>query len=338
VHPTSAETAELSSARAVPSGGALPLISVVTPSFNQGRFLEQCIRSVLDQDYPHFEHIVYDNCSSDETHAILRRYPHIDWVSEPDRGQSDALNKAIRRSHGEIIAWINADDYYAPGAFELGARELHRTAGVQAIAGRVQVVDAAGRVMQTMTPEFHGLDYLLDYWSHHYGLYQPGVLFRRDVFERIGELRVELHCAMDYDFWLRVAERYAIKTVPATLACFRLHEASKSGQAPHFSHFHREMERVSRRYWGPRLSRRRWRLRAGCNGHTADLLVHAILASHRHDQRLNRRLVAELLVRRPLAILNRHVLAALGERLCGPRLWTAAKSALGYGPPRGPAA
>jgi glycosyltransferase involved in cell wall biosynthesis len=100
--------------RAAPRAAALPLISVVTPSFNQGRFIERCIRSVLAQNYPRCEHIVQDNCSTDETLAVLRRYPHVQWVSAPDRGQSDALNRALARARGEIIAWIPARSRWWP--------------------------------------------------------------------------------------------------------------------------------------------------------------------------------------------------------------------------------
>ena len=100
--PAILERARSAAPAAATSAPAWPMISVITPSFNQGRFIERCIRSVQAQDYPNCEHIVYDNCSTDATVAVLRRYPHVDWVSEPDRGQSDALNKALgkaRRDH-----------------------------------------------------------------------------------------------------------------------------------------------------------------------------------------------------------------------------------------------
>src|ERR1700743_3653163 len=101
-------------------------ISIITPSYNQGQFIEDAIRSVLDQGYPDFEHIVIDNCSTDGTLDVLRRYPHVRWVSEPDGGQSAALNKGLRLSTGDVLAWLNCDDFYLPGAFHTAAAALLR--------------------------------------------------------------------------------------------------------------------------------------------------------------------------------------------------------------------
>src|SRR5258708_17772127 len=99
-------------------------ISIITPSYNQGRFIEDAIQAVLAQDYPDFEHIIVDNCSSDNTLEILRKYPHLKWVSEPDEGQSDALNKGFGLSGGEVLGWLNCDDFYLPGAFHAAAEAL----------------------------------------------------------------------------------------------------------------------------------------------------------------------------------------------------------------------
>ena len=297
-----------------------PMISVVTPSYNQGRFIERSIRSATDQGYANFEHIVYDNCSTDETVEVLRRYSHVEWFSEPDHGQSDALNKAVRRSRGEIIAWINADDYYEPGAFEIAARELHGESDVKLIAGGVHLVDEAGRITQTFEPRFEGLDYLIEYWRHPYGLCQPGVFFRREVIERVGEFRTDLHFAMDYDFWLRAARHWPVKIVDAVLARYIIHAESKTGSSRCGSGFRDELEAVSRRYWGPWFGAQRRRRARECRRHAADVFAHAVLAAHKHDDDFDWSLVWRLLRRRPLRACDRYVLAAIFERLCGRRL------------------
>ncbi len=302
---------------APPRAAALPLISVVTPSFNQGRFIERCIQSVLAQRYPRCEHIIYDNCSTDGTLDVLRRYPHLDWTSEPDRGQSAALNKAIRKSRGEIVAWLNADDYYAPGAFDVVARELSHDRGTMVLVGRIQVVDATGRVLRTTTPHFAGHESLVDLWSHAHGLSQPGMFFRRAALDRAGLLDERLHYAMDYDLWLRLTQHFPIQIVDALLANFVVHPASKTGQARYFSGFWREAERSSRRYWGSPVRPRYWRLARSCNRFISDALAREVLDSHKHDRRLKWALLGELVRRRPLGLCNRYLLAAVGERLLG---------------------
>ncbi len=305
-----------------------PLISVVTPSYNQGPFIERCIRSVLDQGYENFEHIVFDNCSTDETRDVLVRYPHVKWCSEPDRGQSDALNKAISHAQGEIIAWINADDYYKPGAFALAARELHRDSGVYAIAGRVELVDPAGVLQTTTTPHFEGHDYLADFWSHHYGLCQPGVLFRREVLGRVGLLRVDLHYAMDYDFWLRLAQHYDIRVVDDVVAGYIVHPASKTGSALYGTGFVEEMAAVAREHWGPWWSRRYRQYARACNRYRCDMLAITVVGAHKRDV-FDWRHVWRLARRWPWALWRPNVRAVVIERLLGPRLFDLARRASG---------
>ena len=231
-----------------------PLISVVTPSFNQGRFIERCVRSVIDQHYPNFEHIICDNCSSDGTLEVLRRYPHLTWVSEPDRGQSHAVNKGFRWAHGAIIAWLNADDAYEPGAFQVAARELRTDSGVRAIAGRVHLVDEAGRVLRTSTPNVNTLDGMIEFWTRGFSLEQCGVLFRREVLDQIGGLDERLHYAMDYEFFLRLVAQHPLKIVRAVLARFTLQPESKTGRLRHSAAFVAERHRVSAAWWGPRAA------------------------------------------------------------------------------------
>jgi len=299
-----------------------PLISAVTPSFNQGRYIECCIQSVLDQQYPHFEHIIYDNGSTDGTADILRRFPHLTWVSEPDRGQSHALNKALRRARGEIIAWINADDAYEPGAFHVAARELRADTGVKAIAGRVYLVDECERIRSTKSPNVSTLDQMIEFWTRGFCLEQCGVLFRREVLEETGLLNERLHYAMDYDFLLRLVARYPLKLVPEVLALFTVHAGSKTGRLRHSAAFVEERRRASVRYWGPRggpVYRRRQR---ACDRHLAGHFANALLRAHQDRNTLDWRAFGQMLRWGPGWLLNRHVLGVLVERSLGP--WVAA--------------
>ena len=310
-----------------------PLISVVTPSYNQGPYIARCIESVLAQDYPNFEHIVFDNCSSDETLEVLRRHTHIDWTSASDRGQSDALNKAIAKARGEIIAWINADDFYHPGVFDLAARELHRGTGTVAIAGKVELVDPDGAVRETVAPHFEGLDYLIGFWSHPYGLCQPGVLFRREVVEKVGPFRTDLHFAMDYDFWLRLAVHYPVKAVDQTIAGYLLQENSKTVQSQGGMRFWDDMECVSRRYWGSPLSARRRRFAHACGRSAAQQTAAAMMYKYTHGGGFDWVLFWRLLRRRPMRLCDRHVLAALAEQVVGADRWERIKVRCGWSKP-----
>ena len=297
-----------------------PLISAVTPSFNQARFLERCIRSVHDQRYPSFEHIVYDNCSTDGTLGVLRRYPHLQWFREPDRGQSHALNKALRRARGEIIAWINADDAYERGAFAVAARELRASTGTRAIAGRVHFVAADGRILRTVVPNVATLDQMVEFWTRGFCLEQCGVLFRREVLDEIGLLDEGLHYAMDYEFLLRLVARHPLKLVPDVIARFTLQPDSKTGRLRHSAAFVEERRRVSAPYWGPRGSSvRRGRQRA-CRLHLAGHFANAVLHAHRDRDALDWGALRRMVWHRPAWLFNRHVLGVLAERSLGPRI------------------
>lgn len=296
-----------------------PLISVVTPSFNQGSFIERCIRSVLEQGYDNFEHIIQDNCSTDDTAAVVARYPHVTFIREPDAGQSDALNRALRRARGEIIAWLNTDDAYEPGVFDLVARELHAETGVNVFAGGVHLTRPDGRVFQTVLPHFEGIDYVIEFWAHPYGLCQPGVFFRREVLDRVGLLDPTLHYAMPYDLWLRIAEHDDIKTTDRVLASYVVHEQSKTGASRCGAGFVEEWEQISRKYWGPRWSRIRRRRARECNRYVAEMLLHRLLDMHAAGQPLDPRVIARLLVRRPTTLFNRWFVSMMAERLIGSR-------------------
>lgn len=205
--------------------------SVVTPSFNQGDYIEGCIQSVLNQGVTRFEHIIVDNCSTDATHEIVRRYPHVSFISEPDNGQSHALNKGFRRARGNVICWLNTDDEYVEGAFETVGKYLMRSEAVVVYGDTEAVKHDASGTTETMVykPHFTSRYDLLRYWERGIGkLHQPAVFFLKDVLQKVGYLREDLHFIMDQEFWWRVSEMYNFHYVDQVLARQNLHVDCKS--------------------------------------------------------------------------------------------------------------
>lgn len=201
-------------------------LSIITPSFNQARFIERTIRSVLSQNYPQLEYLVVDGGSTDGTIEILKRYPQIRWISEPDRGQSDAVNKGFRMTTGEVIGWINSDDTYAPGAFStaLAALEANPDAGM--VYGDMNVVDHEDRILMRRRSRPFNLRRLILTGASY--IFQPTVFIRREALEAVGQLDISLRHAMDYDLWIRIGQKFPAVYVPEVLANFRVHPSSKT--------------------------------------------------------------------------------------------------------------
>jgi len=211
-------------------------ISVVTPSYNQGEFIEETIRSVLLQGYPALEYFVVDGGSTDETVSILEKYDSWidDWVSEPDRGQSHAINKGLRRTSGDVLTWLNSDDYLAPEALRNMAEAFrHATSSVGAIVGIGHKVNRQGEIVYTPdTPELSH-EAFLD-WMGRGNFMQPACFFRREAWETCGPLREDLQYPMDVDLWLKMAREYEFGRVSETIAYAYEHEQSKTtGERPY---------------------------------------------------------------------------------------------------------
>lgn len=214
----------------------LPLISVVTPSFNQARFLEETILSVLNQDYPRIEYMIIDGGSTDGSVDIIRKYEDrlTYWVSEPDRGQSHAINKGMLRTTGEILAYINSDDYYLPGAFAAVAKEYMREP-FDWLAGACRVVDEVGCTKAVWKYKGKSLVDLLDFRKQHKSwLTQPEVFWTRKVVQKIGLFQESLQYCMDYEYEVRtMSAGFALRSVDQELACFRLHSQQKTADMTH---------------------------------------------------------------------------------------------------------
>ncbi len=207
---------------------SLPLVSIVTPSYNQARFLEETIRSVLEQDYPRLEYFIVDGGSTDGSVEIIRRYADrlAWWVSEPDRGQTDAINKGFARAHGEILAWLNSDDTYNPGAVREAVEYLLAHPEVGMVYGDANFIDEAGRIIGRFPAAQTDYRRLRRGYVH---IPQQSAFFRADLWRTVGPLDPSFYFAMDYDLWVRIAARSEIKYLPGRVwANFRLHGAGKT--------------------------------------------------------------------------------------------------------------
>ncbi|MEI7997939.1 MAG: glycosyltransferase family 2 protein [Candidatus Omnitrophota bacterium] len=204
-------------------------ISIVTPSFNQGKFIAEAIESVLSQNYANIEHIIVDNCSTDETSKILARYPHLKVICEKDKGQSDALNKGFKAASGDIVGWLNADDEYLPGCFEHIRDAFTKHSEYDLLYGDYRFVDVNGDLIR-VRKELGFDEFMLKYL---HVLYIPTTttFFRRKVFDEGNFLDINYHYAMDYEFFIRLsAQGYTFGHVPQVMADFRWHVDAKSQQ------------------------------------------------------------------------------------------------------------
>ena len=203
---------------------AEPLVSIVTPSFNPARFLPQTLASVRAQDYLGIEHIVVDGGSTDGSVDILRAAPGIRWVSEPDHGQVDALNKGFAMTTGEVLAWVNSDDTISPQAVRIAVEALQRT-NADLVYGDVRIIDQDGTHIRI----FYGIPF--DYRVLLYGINyigQQSVFFRRTLLDKAGPLRAEFDNAFDYELWLRMARHGRLEYVPELRGQIRVHANAKS--------------------------------------------------------------------------------------------------------------
>jgi len=208
-----------------------PLVSIVTPSFNQARYLEKTIKSVLGQDHPRIEYIIVDGGSADGSLEIIRNYQDklAWWVSEKDRGQTDAINKGFARAQGGILAWINSDDTYNPGAVSAAANYLTEHPEIALVYSDCNYIDEDDRIIGQFPAAQTDCRRLRKGYVH---IPQQTMFFRAKYWQELGPLDPSFYFAMDYDLWTRLAARAPFKYIPGqTWANFRIHTSGKTVSA-----------------------------------------------------------------------------------------------------------
>ena len=207
-----------------------PLVSIVTPSFNQGSFIARTINSVLTQDYPAIEYLVLDGASQDETVEVLRSYgERLRWISEPDSGQSAAINKGWQMVSGEILAWLNSDDLLRPGAIAAVAATFQQHPETMLVYGDGDYIDENGKLIGSYATQPYDYATLLKSATNF--IPQPAMFIRRAALEQVGWLDEKLHYVMDYALCLKIGARWPVQYIPQPLAALRLHLAAKSLRA-----------------------------------------------------------------------------------------------------------
>lgn len=230
-----------------------PKITIVTPSFNQGAFIEQTILSIVNQGYPNLEYFVCDGGSTDETVEILRKYDHqiTWWCSEKDKGQTDAINKGMHRATGEIVGWINSDDVLLPGALWTVAKFYERYPDTDFANGNTIQIDKNGTIINFMHIVMN--KYLFRHGS--YNISQLGMFWRRSIFDKIGYLDDSFHACMDVEWLIRVYEAdLRVRRIINNLGAIRIYEDTKT--AIHGDIWECDREAIRRMYHGAYLGNR----------------------------------------------------------------------------------
>jgi glycosyltransferase involved in cell wall biosynthesis len=234
-----------------------PKVSIITPSYNQGQFLEASILSVLEQDYPNIEYIIVDGGSKDGSVDVIRKYQNrlAWWVSEKDKGHADALNKGFSHATGEILAWLNSDDIYYPGAISEAVSVLMGHPQVGMVYGDADLIDDAGAPAGQFSSKQTSYRQMLRGSVH---IPQATTFFRAGIWRQVGPLDLTLFYSFDYDLWVKIAKISEVLYVPKRWAKFRIHEAGKT--IVNDDRCYPDMLRVLKREGGGWLSMLRMRM------------------------------------------------------------------------------
>ncbi len=203
------------------------LVSIVTPSYNQGKYLERTMQSVFAQNYPHIEYIVIDGGSKDGSLEIIKKYKKkiSFWVSEKDQGQTDAINNGFSHAKGEIYAWLNSDDTYLPNAVSEAVELFRKHQELGLVYGDTNYIDENDRIIGKFPSALTDLEHLKRGYVH---IPQQAAFFRAELWKRAAPLDPSFFFAMDYDLWVRLAKISQLKYKPSTWANFRLHSDGKT--------------------------------------------------------------------------------------------------------------
>jgi glycosyltransferase involved in cell wall biosynthesis len=204
------------------------LVTIITPSYNQGKYLRETMRSVLEQDYPFIEYLVIDGGSTDNSVDVIKSFERklTYWCSETDKGQTDAINKGFSRARGDILAWINSDDTYNPGAVSQAVKYLQEHPEVGVVYGDLNFIDEDSRVIGKFPAAQTDLQKLRRGYVH---VPQPATFFRAELWQQVGPLDPSFFFAMDYDLWVRLAAVSRLQYLPGPVwANFRMHLDAKT--------------------------------------------------------------------------------------------------------------
>lgn len=229
----------------------LPFFSIITPSLNQGEFIERAIKSVINQKYPNFEHIIIDGGSTDKTLAIIKRYKHLKWISQPDNGHIEAVNKGLGMARGKVIGLLNTDDYYQPDAFFSVARAFSQSDKIEAVVGNCNVVDEKGRFIEFNKPSVK-FEELLQVWRYQHPYNPSAYFYYKDIHKIIGSYQVKYGAPYDYKFLLELSHKFNVYYIDQTLGNFRYYPGTITYKSR--NNDLRNKIKISREYWGGAFS------------------------------------------------------------------------------------